>query len=111
MGVVYRGERIGLNRAVAIKFVWPAIAQAEHARKRFEIEAQAMSRLTHPSCVGVIDFGVEEGAPYLVMDFAKGRTLKAAMKEGPVPQAVDIAKQILGGLAHAHAQGIIHRDI
>jgi serine/threonine-protein kinase len=113
MGVVYRGERLGLNRAVAIKFVWPALAQAEHARKRFEIEAQAMSRLTHPSCVGVIDFGVEDGAPYLVMDFARGRTLKAALKEGslPVAQALDIAKQILGGLAHAHAQGIIHRDI
>jgi serine/threonine-protein kinase len=113
MGVVYRGERVGLSRPVAIKFVWPALAQVEHARKRFETEALAMSRLTHPSCVGVIDFGVEDGSPYLVMDFASGRTLKAALEEGRLPpaRALEITKQILGGLAHAHGQQIIHRDI
>src|SRR5512147_855768 len=113
MGVVYRGERIGLSRAVAIKFVWPAIAKIEQTRKRFEIEAQAMSRLSHPSCVGVIDFGVEDGAPYLVMDFASGRTLGTVLKAGrlPVAEALHVARQILGALAHAHAQGIIHRDI
>jgi serine/threonine-protein kinase len=115
MGVVYRGERLGLGRAVAIKFVWPWIAEDERTRKRFEIEARAMSRLTHPSCVSVIDFGLEEGSrsPYLVMDYATGRTLGAALDAGrlPVGQALHIARQILGGLAHAHGQGIIHRDI
>jgi eukaryotic-like serine/threonine-protein kinase len=113
MGVVYRGERVGLGRAVAIKFIWPWIAQEEQIRKRFDIEARAMSRLSHPSCVGVIDFGVEEGAPYLVMDFASGRTLGAVLKAGrlPIAEALHIARQVLGALAHAHAQGIIHRDI
>src|SRR5438094_5261476 len=113
MGVVYRGERIGLGRPVAIKFIWPWIAQEEQIRKRFDIEARAMSRLTHPSCVGVIDFGVEDGAPYLVMDFASGRTLGTILKAGRIPlaEALHIARQILGALAHAHAQGITHRDI
>jgi eukaryotic-like serine/threonine-protein kinase len=113
MGVVYRGERIGLGRAVAIKFVWPWIAQEEHTRKRFQTEAKAMSRLSHPSCVGVIDFGVEDGMPYLVMDFASGRTLGAMLQEGPLPvgEALHITRQILSGLAHAHTEAIIHRDI
>ena len=113
MGIVYRGERVGLGRAVAIKFIWPWIAQEAQIRKRFETEAQAMSRLTHPSCVGVIDFGVEDGAPYLVMDFASGQTLGAALKAGQltVTQSLHVVRQILAGLAHAHAQGIIHRDI
>src|SRR5262249_44571794 len=101
MGVVYRGERIGLGRAVAIKFVWPWIAQEEHTRKRFQTEAKAMSRLSHPSCVGVIDFGVEDGMPYLVMDFAGGRTLAAMVQDGPLPvaEALHITRQILSGLA------------
>jgi serine/threonine-protein kinase len=113
MGVVYRGERVGLGRAVAIKFIWPWIAQEAQIRKRFEIEAQAMSRLTHPSCVAVIDFGIEGDAPYLVMDFAAGPTLGAVLKQGrlPVAQSLHIVRQILAGLAHAHGQGIIHRDI
>jgi serine/threonine-protein kinase len=113
MGVVYRGERVGLGRAVAIKFIWPWIAQEEQIRKRFDIEARAMSRLSHPSCVGVIDFGVEDGAPYLVMDFASGRTLGAVLKTGRLPpaEALHIARQLLGALAHAHGQGIVHRDI
>jgi serine/threonine protein kinase len=113
MGVVYRGERVGLGRTVAVKFVWAAAAQDDQVRKRFEIEAQAMSRLTHRTCVGVIDFGVDEGSPYLVMDFAKGQTLRARLDAGAIPaaEALHVARQILGGLAHAHEQGITHRDI
>src|SRR5262245_14104528 len=97
MGTVYRGERIELGRAVAIKFLWQWIAKEKQTLQRFEIEAKAMSRLTHPSCVGVIDFGVEEGAPYLVMDFASGKTLAAMLDAGRLPaqQALQIARQIL----------------
>src|SRR5262249_42795938 len=92
---------------------WPWIAQEEQIRKRFDIEARAMSRLTHPSCVGVIDFGVEEGAPYLVMDFASGRTLGSALKAGrlPVAEGLPVARQRPGALPRARGQGITHRDI
>jgi serine/threonine-protein kinase len=71
-----------------------------------------MSRLLHPHCVSVIDFGVE-GSPYLVMDFVTGRTLRERMQTGPVPvvEVMRIAQQLLAGLAHAHAQGIVHRDL
>ena len=112
MGVVYRGERVELSRAVAVKFLHPWIAAQQTFRTRFETEARAMSRLNHPNCVSVIDFGVE-GSPYLVMDYITGGTLRKVLEWGrlsPV-RAVAIARQILAGVAHAHAQGIIHRDL
>ncbi|HEX8819054.1 MAG TPA: protein kinase [Archangium sp.] len=114
MGVVYRGERLELGRAVAIKFLHPWMATDPSFQRRFQLEAQAMSRLSHPCCVSVIDHGVQDGAPFMVMDFVTGQTLRALLREaGPLPvkQALGIVRQVLAGLAHAHAQGIVHRDI
>ena len=113
MGVVYRGERVQLARPVAVKFLHPWIAAQKTFLSRFENEARAMSRLGHPNCVSVIDFGVE-GGPYLVMDFVTGKTLRDAVHgQGPQPpaRALHIVRQLLAGLAHAHAQGIVHRDL
>ena len=75
MGVVYRGERLQLGRPVAIKFLHPWIASQRSFIERFEVEARAMSRLAHPNCASVIDFGVED-VPFLVMDFVAGRSLR-----------------------------------
>lgn len=113
MGVVYRGERVGLGRAVAIKFLHDGAAPGTELRARFSIEARAASRLTHPNCVPVIDFGVDAGAPFLVMDFIDGRSLRDVLFDGPlaIPRALALAHQVLAGLAHAHAHGVIHRDI
>jgi serine/threonine protein kinase len=113
MAVVYRGERIALGKQVAVKFLHPWVAAQPQFRVRFETEARAMSRLNHPNCVSVIDFGFE-GAPFVVMDFVSGRTLRALLAEtGPLEplRVIAIMKQILAGLGHAHAQGIVHRDI
>jgi serine/threonine-protein kinase len=113
MGVVYRAERVQLGRAVAVKFLHGVFAAHPEAMKRFDREAKLMSRLDHPHCVSVIDFGVD-GGPYIVMPFVDGRTLREALDDdGPMPvaRAVEIAKQILAGLAHAHERGIVHRDI
>ncbi len=114
MGVVYRGERIELGRAVAIKFLHGWVAEDPNTQKRFRIEAQAMSQLSHPCCVSIIDFGVEGGAPFMVMDFVTGRTLRSRVHEGgplPVKQALSLMRQVLAGLSHAHSKGIVHRDI
>jgi hypothetical protein len=112
MGVVYQGERVQLNRPVAVKFLHPWIASQRAFLSRFETEARAMSRLSHPNCASVIDFGVE-GSPYLVMDFVTGKTLRQVLDAGrlPVARALGIVRQLLAGLGHAHAQGIIHRDL
>jgi serine/threonine protein kinase len=114
MGVVYRGERLELGRAVAIKFLHPWMASEPSFQKRFQIEAQAMSRLSHPCCVSVIDHGVHDGAPFMVMDFVTGQTLRTLLREGgplPVRRALGLVRQVLAGLAHAHDQDIVHRDI
>jgi serine/threonine-protein kinase len=112
MGVVYRGERLQLGRPVAVKFLHPWIATQKAFLTRFETEARAMSRLQHPNCVSVIDFGIE-GTPYLVMDFVTGKTLRETLGAGRLPpaRALRLVRQLLAGLGYAHAQGIIHRDL
>jgi len=112
MGVVYKGERVQLGRAVAVKFLHPWIAAQKTFLSRFENEAKAMSRLLHPHCVSVIDFGVE-GSPYLVMDFVTGRTLRDVMLDVRLApgRTMRLAQQLLAGLAHAHEHGIVHRDL
>jgi serine/threonine-protein kinase len=112
MGVVYRAERVGLGRVVAVKFLHASMARDPQIKRRFEIEAQAMSRLAHPNCIGVLDFGVDD-LPYVVIDYVEGAPLDAIVRQGPVPprRALRIVRQILSALAHAHAHGIVHRDI
>lgn len=112
MGKVYQGERIGLGRPVAIKFLHSMFAREPAAVKRFEREAKAMSRLSHPNCISVIDVGVE-GTPYIVMDHVSGRSLCDVLDDGllRLRRVLEITRQILAGLAHAHSQGIVHRDI
>ncbi len=112
MGVVYRGQRLQLDRPVAIKFLHSPYAGSPKFVARFDREARAMSRLSHPCCVSVIDFGVQD-APYIVMDFAPGDTLRTILDEQRLTatRSVQITRQILTGLAHAHEQGIVHRDI
>jgi len=114
MAVVYRGERVRLRRPVAIKFLHESYAATEDGLRRFEREAMAMSQLAHPNCVSVTDFGLDQGAPYLVMDFIEGQSLREVLRIAQrlrPARALDITRQLLAGLAHAHAHGIIHRDI
>jgi eukaryotic-like serine/threonine-protein kinase len=112
MGAVYRAERLQLGRRVAVKFLHKSYAQDPSFIQRFERETVVMSKLAHPHCVSVIDFGVQE-APYVVMEYVSGRTLRSVIEGGrlSVERSVHVARQVLAGLAHAHAQGIVHRDI
>jgi serine/threonine protein kinase len=112
MGLVYAGERLQLGRPVAIKFLHSPYARSPKFVARFEREARAMSKLSHPHCVSVIDFGVQD-APYIVMDFVTGQTLREVLDDGHMPpaRALTIVRQVLFGLAHAHTEGVIHRDI
>src|SRR5689334_5167276 len=112
MGSVYKAERVPVGKLVAVKFLHASFANDAEFQARFERETRVMSKLNHPNCVSVLDFGVFEGAPYLVMDYVDGVTLRSIMDKGPLPpnQALQMARQVLSGLAHAHKQDIYHRD-
>jgi serine/threonine protein kinase len=117
MGEVYRAWDTRLDRQVAIKLV-PQVSTIDAAgRERFESEARAISRLTHPRISTLYDVGsASVGATtvqYLVMELVEGETLAARIKRGPVPvdQALAIAIDIAEALAAAHAAGVIHRDV
>jgi eukaryotic-like serine/threonine-protein kinase len=113
MGAVYKAERVPVGKLVAIKFLHATYANDSEFLARFERETRVMSKLAHPNCVSVVDFGVWDGTPYLVMEYVGGRTLRKIIDEGALPavRALTIARQIAAGLAHAHAQGITHRDV
>lgn len=114
MGEVYRAERLKLGRPVAIKFLRGAYASSQEGKRLFQVEALASSRLAHPNCVPVTDFGVEGQEPYLVMDLVQGQpldqALRAELRFSP-ERAVAVTRQVLAGLAHSHGQGVIHRDV
>ncbi|HEU5061297.1 MAG TPA: serine/threonine-protein kinase, partial [Kofleriaceae bacterium] len=116
-GTVYRAERTGEagGGPVAVKILTSEPGARGEKEKRFEREALAASYAEHPNCVSVIDFGaLEDGKPYLVMQLVEGRRLDEVLKaEGKLPleRALHILEHVLRGLGHAHASGVIHRDL
>lgn len=115
MGAVYKAEHVGMGRVVAVKLLRPEMGGRQDAIDRFTREAQASARVSHKNVCAVSDFGVrDDGALYLVMEYLRGETLRERLdKVGRLPwtSAVAIARHVARGLAHAHAQGVIHRDV
>jgi predicted Ser/Thr protein kinase len=113
VGVVYRGRQTQLGRFVAIKVLQQDAAASPEWRRRFEREARALSALAHPNVVPVTDSGIDNGVPFLVMELLQGKTLAELLNKAPLPleRALDIARQLLRGLAFAHGKGIVHRDL
>ena len=115
MGVVVAATHLQLEQLVALKFLLPSALLKPSAVGRFEREARAAVRLRSEHVARVIDVGtMEDGAPYIVMEYLEGRDLGARVDEdGPlsVPEAVDYLLQTCEAVAEAHALGIIHRDL
>jgi serine/threonine protein kinase len=113
MADVHAGLDRRLRRQVAIKLLRPDMAAREDVRLRFEAEARAAARLSHPNAVSVFDTGEHEGTPYIVMERLPGRTLGDVIAEGPVATAwlLPVATGLLSALGAAHAAGIVHRDV
>jgi tetratricopeptide (TPR) repeat protein len=115
MGQVYVAHDTILERDVALKVMMPGIADDPDLKARFEREARAVARMSHPNVVTVFDLGYHtDGSPYIAMELLKGRDLAKAMRETPplsLDRKVSILVQVLQGLAHAHQAGIIHRDV
>jgi serine/threonine-protein kinase len=114
MANVYVGTDTLLRRRVAIKVLREQYASDDDFVTRFSHEAQMAAKLSHPNIVNVYDFGREDHSYYIVMELVDGSTLGEIMRDErvlPEPVAVDYAIQIAGGLAFAHRQGLMHRDV
>ena len=115
MATVYKAYDTRLETDVAVKVIRTenlTLGTMERALKRFEREAKALARLTHPNIVKVTDYGEYEGKPYLVMEYLPGGTLKERLgKPMPWQEAVRMLIPIAEALDFAHSQNMIHRDV
>ena len=116
MGAVLRCHHLGLQRDIAVKVLHPTMSGNREISARFAREAQTMSRMTHPNCARVLDFGeFDFGGPslqYLAMELLEGCELSELMlRPLSADRAMALLDQILAGLEHAHAAGVVHRDL
>ena len=113
MGAVYKARQPALDRFVALKVLPPAVANDPGFAERFNREARALARLSHPNIVVVYDFGNAGTLNYLVMEFVDGTNLREVEQAGKLSseQALAIVPQICEALQFAHNEGIVHRDI
>ncbi len=114
MGVVYKAEDPVLRRVVALKAMLPSMGANASARKRFIREAQAMAAVEHDHIVRIYEVGEERNISFLAMEFLKGEPLDARLEKCttmPIADVVRLGREMAEGLAAAHENGLIHRDI
>jgi tetratricopeptide (TPR) repeat protein len=113
MGVVYRARDKRLNRIVALKFLGPEGAASPDALTRFRREAELIAALNHPNIATLYEAGEWDGEPFLALEFLPGGTLKDRLRTGGLPlcDILQYASQLGAGLAFAHDQAILHRDV
>jgi len=114
MGSIYKGRNRQTGEIVAIKIMPPHMASNEILLKRFEQEFRAASRLAHPNIVRAIDYGDNNGMPFLVMEFVDGESLGQKIeREGRMPEAeaIKLIAQVAQGLHRAHKLKLVHRDV
>jgi serine/threonine-protein kinase len=114
MGLVFKAHDRELSRPVAVKVLAPHLASSAAARKRFAREAQSAAAIVHPHVMPIHRVDASGRLPYLVMPYVAGESLEARLeREGPLPvrEALRIAVQAARGLAAAHGQGLVHRDV
>ncbi|HVG64235.1 MAG TPA: serine/threonine-protein kinase [Hyalangium sp.] len=114
MGTVYRATHIGLDKTMAVKVLSHRAISTPDSLARFEREAKVAGKVSHPAMTDVIDFGVEGGTPYIVMEYVSGVELAELLdRQGTLTprRAVAVMRQIVSLLRAAHALGIVHRDL
>jgi hypothetical protein len=114
MGIVFKGFDTELHRPVAIKVLAPHLAGSGAARQRFAREARAAAAVVHEHVVAIHNVESEGASPFLVMQFVAGESLQARLdRQGPLElcEVLRIGRQTAAGLAAAHAQGLVHRDV
>jgi len=107
------GTNLGGSNHIFVKVLTDELATDDQFLTRFRREADALSRLSHPNIVTVLERGEVDGRPYLAMEYVEGPSLRQVMREGelPPPEALKIVSSVLSALQHAHDKGIVHRDI
>jgi serine/threonine protein kinase len=113
MGAVYKARQPALDRIVALKILPPQTAGGQGFIERFNREARALAKLTHPNIVAVHEFGQVNGLPFFIMEFVDGLNLRQLEQAGQLSprEALQIVPQICQALQFAHDEGIVHRDI
>lgn len=113
MGEVYRARDSRLDRTVAVKLIPQRFSKDPDVRKRFDTEARAISKLSHPNICTLHDIGHQDDTDFLVLEYVEGQTLRELVAAGNLPlrKIIPIAVQIAEGLSKAHEAGIIHRDL
>ncbi len=114
MGVVFRAEDPKLKRQIALKAMKPAIAASASAKDRFLREAQATAAIEHDNIVSIYQVGEDRNVPFIAMQYLRGESLKTRVdreKRLDQREVLRIGREVAAGLAAAHDQGLIHRDI
>ncbi|HMB54191.1 MAG TPA: protein kinase [Thermoanaerobaculia bacterium] len=113
MGEVLLAEDERLGRTVALKRLHAEGASSPARRERLRREARATASLNHPSIVHVYDVVSDDSGDHVVMEHVVGETVADLLRDGPLPlaAAVEMGRQVADGLAHAHARGVVHRDL
>ena len=113
MGSVYAARNLATGKRVALKWVLAERSSDVEVLQRFQREARAAGRIDHPNVVSVYDVGQHGPSTFLVMELLHGQPISKLMKQGPLPVniAIDLLMPALRGIAAAHAQGVIHRDL
>jgi predicted Ser/Thr protein kinase len=113
MGAVYKAKQPGLDRLVALKILPPQASGDAGFAERFNREARALAKLSHPNIVAVYDFGQTQGLHYLVMEYVDGPNLRQIEQANKLStrEALQIIPQICEALQFAHDEGVVHRDV
>ena len=114
MGAVYKARDTAVDRLIALKLIRPDLAGNPAILQRFKQELVLARQVTHRNVVRIYDLGEADGLTFITMEYLDGKDLRSLLRaqgKFPVPEAISITEQILGGLQAAHAEGVIHRDL
>jgi serine/threonine protein kinase len=113
MAVVYRAWQPSLQRHIALKVLPEYFRHDPDLLARFQREARAAAQLEHPNIVHIYDTGIADGLPYIAMEYLQGGSLQERLARGAMPpaEALGLLEQVASALDHAHARGLIHRDV